>query len=531
MSSPRAGIVYLVGAGPGDPGLITLRAVECLRKAEVVVYDRLANQRLLTYAPTAEWIDAGKLPDHHKLPQEQINLTLITHASQGKVVVRLKGGDPFVFGRGGEEAAALAAAGIPFEIVPGVSSAIAAPAYAGIPITYRDLASSAAFITGHRSDAQADAPGGWRRLAHSADTLVFLMGVQNLPEIVRQLISGGRPPETSVAIIASGTRPEQQTITGTLADIIDKSSEIRPPAVIVVGEVVNLRQSLRWFDLPQQRPLLGLRVLNPRLQSGRGPDPFSELLLAAGAQPIDFAASRLAALADPAELDAALQRMADPQTRADWLVFTSANAVHFTLERLAALGLDGRALAGIKLAVIGKATGAALSEWRLIPDFVAQTGTGAGLARELAAATDLRQKRLLIPRSSAALPELPRLLTQSGAVVEAVTAYTLLPVAPDPEALEQVLQRQFDAAAFLSPSALHSLADCLARHGLALPAALKDRWVTCIGETTAAAAKELGITVNSTAETPTLEAVIAALVQARQDLVKMEKELTGDQHA
>jgi uroporphyrinogen III methyltransferase/synthase len=459
------------------------------------------------------------MPSHHKLPQEQINQTLIEHAQQGKVVVRLKGGDPFVFGRGGEEAAALFAAGIPFEIVPGVSSAIAAPAYAGIPITYRDLAFSAAFITGHRSDTEAgsaaDAASDWRRLAHSTDTLVFLMGIQNLPDIVSQLLEGGRSPATPVAIIAQGTRPEQHTVCGTLADIVEKSTTIQPPAVIVVGEVVNLRPTLRWFDLSSRRPLLGWRVLNPRSLTGRGPDPFSAMLLAAGAEPLELATSMLKPVADPCELDAALRCLADPHARPDWLIFTSANAVHFTLERFSILGLDGRALAGVQIAVIGKATAEALAKWRLIPDFVAQTTSGAGLAAELAAAADLRQKRVLIPRSAAALPELPRLLTQAGARVETVTAYTHQPVEPDPQVLDQFLQGQVDAAAFLSPSALHSLKDCLAQQAISLPEALESYPVVCIGETTARAAAELGVQVDRIASEATLEGVLQALAQIR----------------
>ncbi len=515
MSASAAGMVFLVGAGPGDPGLITLRAVDCLRQADVVVYDRLANHQLLSYAPQAKWIDAGKMPDHHTLPQEKINQTLINHAQQGKVVVRLKGGDPFVFGRGGEEAAALFAAGIPFEIVPGVSSAIAAPAYAGIPITYRELAFSAAFITGHRSDSTADDSSDWRRLAHSADTLVFLMGMQNLPAIVAQLLKGGRSPETPVAIIAQGTRPEQHTVCGTLADILEKSAAIRPPAVIVVGEVVKLRPTLRWFDLPARRPLLGWRVLNPRSLTGHGADPFSTLLLAAGAEPLDLATSRLQPVADPCELDAALYRLTDPHTRPDWLIFTSANAVHFTLERFRLLGFDGRALAGVQIAVIGKATAEALAEWRLIPDFTAQSASGAGLAAGLAAAVDLRQKRVLIPRSAAALPELPQLLTRAGARVETVTAYIHRPVEPDPQALEQLLQGQVDAAAFLSPSTLYSLKDCLAQHAASLPAALQGCQVVCIGETTARAAAELGVHVDRIASEATLEGVLQALADIR----------------
>lgn len=522
MNLPKPGIVFLVGAGPGDPGLATLRAVECLRMAEVVVYDRLANRSLLSYAPDAEVIDAGKLPKHHTLPQEQINQTLIEHARLGKMVVRLKGGDPFVFGRGGEEAAALFAAGIPFEIVPGVTSAIAAPAYAGIPITYRDVACSAAVITGHRADTEADSAADWCRLAHCADTLIFLMGMQTLPNIVAQLLAGGRMAETPVAIIAQGTRPRQQTVCGTLADIVEKAAGIHPPAVIVVGEVVNLRPTLRWFDRPTQRPLLGLRVLNPRVHAGRGSDPFSERLLAAGAEPVELATARLAPLDDPGELDACLRHLADPHTRPDWLVFSSANAVNFTLERFASLGFDGRALSGVQLAVIGTATTTALREWRLLPDFSPQTATATGLAVELAAATDLIKKRVLIPRSSAALPELPRLLAQAGALVETVTAYTIQPVEPDPQALEQILQGKVDAAAFLSPSALHSLADCLAQHGASLADALHACRVVCIGETTAAAAAQLGVQVDRIAQTPSQDAVIQALADARADTIGVQ---------
>jgi len=517
MNDIQTGIVFLVGAGPGDPGLITLRAVECLRKADVVVYDRLANRQLLSYAPQAEWIDAGKMPSHHKLPQEQINQTLIDHANQGKVVVRLKGGDPFVFGRGGEEAAALVAAGIPFEIVPGVSSAIAAPAYAGIPITYRDLAFSAAVITGHRSDPQADSEGEWQRLAHSADTLVFLMGVQNLPTIVSQLIAGGRSPETPVAIVAQGTRPGQHTVSGTLADIVENSASIRPPAVIVVGEVVKLRATLQWFDLPSRRPLLGWRVLNPRSLSGRGADPFSTLLLAAGAEPLELATTRLAPLDDAGELDAAIRRLAEPETRPDWLIFTSANAIHFTLERFTTLGYDGRALAGVQIAVIGKATSEILLSWHLRPDFTAQTASAVGLAAELADAFDLRQKRILIPRSAIARDELPQALVRCGALVETVAAYNLQPVEPDPEAVEQFLMGEVDAAAFLSPSALNSLAEYLAQRGVNLAEALKDCPVVCIGETTTATAHKLGVRVERIARAATLEAMVQALVELRLD--------------
>jgi len=240
------GIVYLVGAGPGDPGLLTLRGLEYLQKADVVVHDRLANPQLLAYALQAKLIDVGKQPDHHPVPQSRINAILVEEAREGKVVVRLKGGDPFVFGRGGEEAQALAEAGISFEIVPGVTSAIAVPAYAGIPVTQREEACSVAFITGHCSGSKP-LDFNWQALAQGIDTLVFLMGVHNLQIIVTSLIDAGRSPENPVALIEQGTLPEQKVVTGTLTDILEKAAEIKPPAIIVVGKVVSLHSTLEWF--------------------------------------------------------------------------------------------------------------------------------------------------------------------------------------------------------------------------------------------------------------------------------------------
>ncbi|OGQ74011.1 MAG: uroporphyrinogen-III C-methyltransferase [Deltaproteobacteria bacterium RIFCSPLOWO2_12_FULL_57_22] len=244
----RIGKVYLVGAGPGDPGLLTVRGLELLRKAEVVVYDRLVNPVLLEYAaPEATRIFAGKLMGSHSLSQEEINRLLINHARRGKQVIRLKGGDPFVFGRGGEEAEVLAEAGIPFEIVPGVSSAVAVPAYAGIPLTHRRLSSSFAVITGHEC-SKAEPSVDWGRLATAVDTLVVLMGLKNLPRIVANLLAHGRSPQTPVAVIRWGTTDLQETVTGTLGDIVDKAVTVRPPVVLVIGEVVSLREKLRWFE-------------------------------------------------------------------------------------------------------------------------------------------------------------------------------------------------------------------------------------------------------------------------------------------
>jgi uroporphyrin-III C-methyltransferase len=240
------GLVYLVGAGPGDPGLLTLRGLECLQKADVVVHDRLANPQLLEYAAQAEIIDVGKKPHHHPVPQERINTILVEKARKGKTVVRLKGGDPFVFGRGGEEAQDLAEAGIPFEIVPGVTSAISVPAYAGIPVTQREMACSVAFITGHCAGSKP-LDVNWQALSQGVDTLVFLMGVHNLKLIVTSLLEVGRSPETPIALIERGTLPEQRVVTGTLENILKKAADIKPPAIIIIGEVVRLQSSLEWF--------------------------------------------------------------------------------------------------------------------------------------------------------------------------------------------------------------------------------------------------------------------------------------------
>src|SRR5215213_2231175 len=260
-------IVYLVGAGPGDPGLLTVRGQQVLARADVLVYDRLVAPELVEMAPPdAERVYVGKAPGQHTLRQEEINALLVERARAGRIVVRLKGGDPFIFGRGGEEAATLAAAGLPFEVVPGVTAAVSVAAYAGIPITHRAVASSFAVATGQEGEARGPQHLAYDRLAGAADTLVFLMGVERLPAIVADLLAAGRPPETPVAVIQAGTLPEQRTVVATLADVVERvqAAGLRPPAVTVVGEVVGLREQLRWFDT---RPLFGRRVLVTRTRA------------------------------------------------------------------------------------------------------------------------------------------------------------------------------------------------------------------------------------------------------------------------
>jgi len=504
-------MVYLVGAGPGDPGLLTLRGMECLSQAEVVIYDRLANRSLLAHAGRAELFDVGKRPDCHPVPQASINALLVEKAQAGRIVVRLKGGDPFVFGRGGEEAAVLAEAGIPFEVVPGVTSAVAGPAYAGIPVTYRGMACSVAFITGHRADFAADPSGDWRRLANAADTLVFLMGMAHLPAIVEQLLAGGRPPDTPVAIIREATTASQQTVVGRLADIVERAAGVGPPALIVVGEVVGLRDTLRWFDRPDRRPLCGLRVLNTRPADQAA--ELSRRLAALGAEPVELPTTRITPVEDPGPLDGAIQQLGagdPPHARTDWIVFTSATAVTFFMNRLLELGHDARLLAGVRLAAVGQATANALRSYGLAADFLPSRQKGRDLAAEIG---DVAGRRVLLPRSDIALPDCADILARRGAHVEPVVAYRVRPAEPDAPALAALLDGSIHVAAFFSPSALTGLAAMLGERPLAQ--ALAGPAVACIGPTTAAAARQLGVRVDVVTPHASTDGLVDALVEWR----------------
>ncbi len=505
--SPEHGIVYLVGSGPGDPGLITVRGIECLEQADVVIYDRLASQSLLAHARQATLINVGKQPDRHRVPQEEINALLVEHARQGKVVVRLKGGDPFVFGRGGEEALELAKAGLPFKIIPGVTSAIAAPAYAGIPVTHRGIACHVTIITGHR--ANSDALCDWEHLAHSSDTLVFLMGVRNLPHIAEQLLAHGRAPDTPVAVVERASHRSQDTLVGELGTIAQQAvGKIRPPAVIIVGQVVNLRQRLRWFDRSDSLPLLGLRVLNTRpLEQVRD---LSRRLMALGAEPVELPTTQVMPVSDFAPLDRAIDRLVQPPESGPywpWIVFSSVNSVTFFLERLLTLGHDVRHLAGVKLVALGQATVDMLRKYGLAADVVPTEA----LSREVAAGLErVNGHRVLLPRSDVASASLPQALRAQGALVEEVTVYTVQPVEPDPFVIADLLEGGVDTAIFLSPSVLSGLAAMLDGHSLAK--VLSPLTVACIGPVTANAARARNIRVDVVAQEHTVPGLLEALV-------------------
>ncbi len=354
----KQGKVYLIGAGPGDPGLLGLKAKECLETADAVVYDRLADPRILAFArKDAEMVYVGKASANHTMRQPDINKLLVKLAQEGKTVARLKGGDPFVFGRGGEEAIELLEAGQPFEFVPGVTSAIAVAEYAGIPVTHRHVATSFAVITGHEDPTKGASTINWKGLATAVDTLVFLMGVENIEKISSQLIANGRSADCPAAVIRWGTHPEQRTLVTTLgnaaADV--KANNLKPPAIFLVGEVVKLREQLQWFD---NKPLFGQTIIVTRARAQAS--DLTKKLEALGAKVIEVPAIKIVPAADYAPLDAAVQALSEYK----WLVFTSANGVEYFFERLLLAGKDARALAGVKLAAIGSATADALSKHR-----------------------------------------------------------------------------------------------------------------------------------------------------------------------
>ncbi len=498
-----SGKVYLIGAGPGDPGLLTLKGQRCLAAADVVVYDYLANDALLVHArPDAERIYVGKRGGDHTLAQDQITALLVQQARAGKTVARLKGGDPFIFGRGGEEAEELRAAGIPFEVVPGVTSAVAAPAYAGIPLTHRDFTSSVAFITGHEDPEKPRSDIAWDKLATGVGTLVFLMGVGNLPEIVAQLTRHGRSPETPVALIRWGTRADQQTVTGTLRDIVDRvaAAKLKPPAVIVVGEVVALREKLRWAE---DRPLFGRRIVVTRAREQAS--ALAERLQAEGAEVLEFPAIEIVPPESWGPLDAAVGRIAEYR----WILFTSANGVRFFWERLRAAGRDARSLAPARVAAIGPATADALRARGIEPDLVPAEYKAEGILAALAA-EPLAGARVLIPRATEAREALPAELEKRGAKVDVVPAYRTIQSTREAKSLQELLAaRRVDAVTFTSSSTVTNFCQALGEAELA--ALLDGVTIACIGPITAGTAQQQGLTPHIVCADYTIPALVTAL--------------------
>lgn len=504
----KIGKVYIIGAGPGDAGLITIRAVNCLRLACVVVYDNLVNEELLKYAPAgARFIYAGKKGGEHTLSQDAINDLLVREAKDGNIVARLKGGDPFIFGRGGEEAEKLAESGIPFEVVPGVTSAIAVPAYAGIPLTHRGLTSTVAFITGHEDPTKDKSDVDWQALA-GIGTLVFLMGVKNIGQITETLISNGKSPDTPAALIRQGTTPRQEIVAGTLGTIVELAQARRfsPPAILVVGLVVELRDTLRWFE---QKPLFGKRIVITRPE--RQADDLARMLISEGAQTISFPTIKIVPPASMQELDDSINKIGIY----DWLIFTSANGVQFFFERLREKNKDIRDLKGIKICCIGPATAGQIEDKGIKVDLVPAQFIAEGILQSFVG-MNLKGKKVLIPRAAKARDVLPEGLKNLGAEVDVVTAYQTVNSGRKKEELTAMINDNIvDVITFTSSSTVTNFLEIMGRD-FKLPAHID---VACIGPVTAETAKKAGIKIDISQEEYTME----GLVQSLADYFKTHK--------
>ncbi len=501
----QQGIVYLVGAGPGDPKLITVRGLELLRRADVVIYDHLVSERLLDHTrPNATRIYAGKEQDKHAKTQAQINRLLIRDAKAGHLVVRLKGGDPVLFGRGGEEALALSRAKVPFEIVPGVTSAIAVPAYAGIPVTHRGLSSSVAVITGHEDPSKPTSAIRWSQLATATDTLVCLMGVNTLQAICQQLVRHGRSRQTPCAVIEWGTLPRQRTVIGTLATIAQRCHQARlsPPAIVVIGEVVTLRRGLNWFE---RKPLFGTRILVTR-PTDRA-ESLAELLSALGAEPVLLPAIELS----PVKSNGAFHRALGHMERFDWVFFTSPEGIHWFRRLLAAERKDLRALHGRHIGAIGPKTAASIQALGIHVDFTPTTFSQEGMLDGLKARR-LTGKQALILCAARSRDVLEQGLKGLGMRVRRVPIYqTTVPRALT-QRIRAILNAPLDLVTVTSASCVDHLTQAIEACGRRR--AIGQLRFASIGPVTSEAVRHQGGRVAIEARTSTIEGLVGAIVSS-----------------
>ena len=502
------GKVYLVGAGPGDPKLITVRGLEALQRSDAIVYDRLAAPQLLQHAPPhARVFYVGKRPERHTMKQEDINRLLVELALEGYTV---KGGDPAVFGRGGEEAEALRRHGIPYEIVPGVTSAIAVPAYAGIPVTHRELSSSFLVLTGHERPDKLDSMIRWDRVANATGTLVLLMGVSHIDHICRRLMEHGRTPDTPVALVRWGTRAEQRTLAGTLADIAQKvrDSDFKPPAVIIVGDVVRQRETLSWYE---RKPLFGRRVLitRARAQAAELSARIDEL----GGEPYEYPVieTRMKVSAEQ-EIRAALS-----QAEAyDWVILTSVNGVDYFFRWLVTCCVDVRRFHRARFAAVGPKTADALKARGVVPDVLPDRSQGYQAEGLFATFGDALRpgQRALLPRGDLARGWLPEALRRHGVETVEADIYETVPVAPrDDRLIEWLEQGRIHMVTFTSPSTVRHLIGALAQLGAADPVGLlRQADIACIGSVTAETAISCGLDVGVVAEPSTIDGLVEGIV-------------------
>lgn len=505
----KKGKVYLVGAGPGDVGLITVRGIECIQFADVIVYDNLVNQSLLKHArPDAEIIFAGKMSKKHTLTQDEINALLVEKARAGKVVTRLKGGDPFVFGRGGEEAEALLQAGFEFEIVPGISSSIAAPAYAGIPVTHRAVATAFMVITGHEDPTKEEAQVDWENVAKFFGTRVILMGVERIGKIASELMRHGLSGDTPVAMVRWGTTGKQQTITGTLvtiADMADKA-DFKPPAVTVIGEVARLRKNLNWFE---RRPLFGKRIVVTRSR-----EQASELvhqLCELGADVLEIPTIRI----KPPQKLAPLREAIAGIGVYDWLVFTSPNGVDAFFREFFAKHRDIREVGVVKIAAIGAVTRQKLRDLHLDVDLQPDEFTTEALLAEFKKSVSCENLKFLMPRADLADERLARGLEDLGAIVDDLDAYQTVPETEDRSGHRaRLLAEGADLVTFTSSSTVTNFCDLVDMP--ALRAQFPQMRFVSIGPQTSQAAREKGLEVAAEAKVHTIPGLVETIMEVAQ---------------
>jgi uroporphyrinogen III methyltransferase/synthase len=494
------GKVYLVGAGPGDPGLITVKGLEYLRSADAVVYDRLASPKLLEEArPDAELYDAGKGRDDHRMTQSEINELLVDLGLSGKTVCRLKGGDPFIFGRGGEEALDLAAAGVPWEVVPGISSTIAAPAYAGIPVTQRGMSTSLTIVTGSEDPNKPDSTINWDALAGLSGTLVFVMGWKGMNDIVDALTSRGVSDERPAALIQWGTTAKQKVVTGPIGEIVARGVEagIGAPVALVIGEVAGLRDAMSWFDT---RPLFGKRVLVTRARSQAS--RLVKLLEDLGAEVLEYPSIEIVPVRDPQPLDDALENIA----KYDWMMFTSSNAVRGISARMKAIGIDSRALSHLKFGVNGPSTARALAEIGFNADAIPTEYLASAMV-ELLQNEGIIPENVLFPRSEIGRETLAIGLRDLGSNVDEVVAYSTETPDDTGELALKAYETGIDFTTFTSSSTVRNLVDLLGGS----PDLINTSKTVIIGPITAETAKELNVNIDIQAEEQSIAGIVEAI--------------------
>jgi uroporphyrinogen III methyltransferase/synthase len=496
--------VYLIGAGPGDPGLLTLKGKELLGKVDVIIYDYLANSSFLDYGKAgAEFIYVGKMGGNHTLPQDEINKLVIEKFNEGKSVARLKGGDPYIFGRGGEEAVELARAGIPFEVVPGVTSAIAAAAYAGIPVTHREYSSSLIIATGHEQADKGQSSLDWSSMVKSGSTLIFLMGMKNLDKIVEELLKAGMPPKMPAAVIRQGTTPNHKSLVATIKGLPAevKKQGFEAPGLIIIGKVVKFREQLGWFE---KKPLLGKGVVVTRAREQAS--DIAALLSEQGANVIQFPSIEIKALPDYSEVRKTLENVGSY----DWLAFTSANGVKFFWEQLDAMGLDSRVLVSCKVAAIGPATAQALKNVGVRADFIPERFVSESVVTGLIA-LGIKDKRILIPRAMKTRDVLQKQLTEAGASVESLALYETRPSdAHREEVLELLEKKAIHCITFASSSTVENFMQLVSAKELKK---YPDVRFACIGPVTSKTLEKYGISCDFQPARYTIPDLVNILVE------------------